>query len=112
MAAARTLKKSIFLNLKPQGTLFLKVDMTRASISLIYITISSTCKEDYIGETGEETKLRKGWCILAMGKPNYQQLRCEEHFRACGNGNFELFPFLKPRCDNKALCKKISFYMG
>ena len=85
---------------------YLKEDMTSESSDWIYVVICSTCNEEYIGKTGEgKTKIcdRVGVYQQHIRQPEYQQLKCEEHFRTCGKGEFQIFSFFKLHSQNKYL---------
>ena len=61
-----------------QITFKLKNRFTCDSFNLIYVVICGTCKEEYIGETGEgKTKLRDRVRVYRqhIRQPQYQQLR-------------------------------------
>ena len=76
----------------------LKNRFTCDSVNVIYIVICSTCKEEYIGETGEgKAKLRDRVRVyrLDIRQPQYQQLKVERHLRVCGNREFQIFPLLQ-----------------
>ena len=65
---------------------------------LIYVIICDTCKEEYIGETGEgKTKLRDRVRVYRqhIWQPQYQQLKVEGHLRVCRNGRVRIFPLLQ-----------------
>ena len=36
-------------------------------------------------------------------KPQYQQLKCKEHFRNCGKEKLKIFPFFKIHSNSKCL---------
>ena len=83
-----------------QITFKLKNHFTCDSFNLIYVIICDTCKEEYIGETGEgKTKLRDRVRVYRqhIRQPHYQQLKVEGHLRVCGNGKFRIFPLLQMR---------------
>ena len=68
------------------------------SCNLIYLAICDTCKEEYIGETGEgKTKLKDKVRVYRqhIRQPHYQQVKVEGHLRVCGNGKFRIFPLLQ-----------------
>ena len=68
------------------------------SFNLIYVLICETCKEEYIGETGEgKTKLRDRVRVYRqhIRQAQYQQLKVEGHLRVCGNGEFRIFALLQ-----------------
>ena len=61
------------------------------------------CKEEYIGETGENKQLLRNRVTVYrqhINHPEYQQLKVEEHLRTCGGGNFHIFPFLQLRSED------------
>ena len=73
----------------------LKNRFTCDSFNLIYVIICDTCKEEYIGETGErKTKPRDRVRVYRqhIRQPHYQDYR---HLRVCGNGKFRIFPLLQ-----------------
>ena len=87
-------------------TFKLKNRFTCHSLNLIYVVICGTCKEEYIGETGEgKTKLRDRVRVYRqhIWQPQYQQLKVEGHLRACGNGEILLFPLLQMHSQDKNL---------
>ena len=72
----------------------------------LYVVIFGTCKEEYIGETGEgKTKLRDRVRVYRqhIRQPQYQQLKVEGHLRVCGNGEFRIFPLLQMRSQDTNL---------
>ena len=76
------------------------------SFNLVYIVISDTCKEEYIGETGEgKTKLKERVRMYRqqMRQSQYEQLKAKEHLKVCGNGEFWIFPLLQIRSQNTHL---------
>lgn len=95
-----------------QKTFILKTEMSCDSANLVYVAICSTCKEEYIGETGVgKTKLRDRVRVYRqhIRQPEYQQLKVEEHLRNCGKGSFKIFPFLQIRSDNLELRKSYEY---
>ena len=83
-----------------QITLKLKNRLTCDSFNLIYVVICDTCKEEYIGETGEgKAKLRDRFRVYHqhIRQPQYKQLKVEGHLRVCGNGEFWIFSLLQMR---------------
>ena len=67
----------------------LKKRFTCDKSNLIYVVICDTCKEEYIGETGEgKTKLRDRVRVYHqhIKQPRLQQLKVEGHLRVCGYG--------------------------
>ena len=78
------LKKVTLTNLKQLESSIYLTYMTCQSSDLIYVVICSSCNEECIGETGEcATKLRDRVRVYRqhIRQPNYQQQKCEEHFR-------------------------------
>ena len=43
-------------------------------------------------------------------QPQYQQIKCEEHFRTCGKGEFKIFPLLKLYLQKKYLREQYEKY--
>ena len=89
-----------------QITFKLKNRFTCDTFNLIYVIICDTCKEEYIGETGEgKTKLRDRVRVYRqhIRQPQYQQLKVEGHLRVCGNGEFRIFSLLKMRSQDTNL---------
>ena len=87
-----------------QITLKLKNRLTCDSFNLIYVVICDTCKEEYIGETGEgKAKLRDRFRVYHqhIRQPQYKQLKVEGHLRVCGNGEFWIFSLLQMRSQAK-----------
>ena len=81
-----------------QITFKLKNCFTCNSFNLVYVVICGTCKEEYIGETGEgKTKLRDrvGVYCQHIWQLQYQQLKVQGHLRVCGNGEIRIFPLLQ-----------------
>ena len=80
--------------------------MTCESANLVYVTICSTCNKEYIGETGEgKTSVRNRVRVYLqhIRQPQYQQLKCEEHFPTCGKGEFKIFPLFNLHSQSKYL---------
>ena len=89
---------------KHTNTLFkIKSPFDCNSSNLIYVIICPNCKEEYIGETGENnTRLRDRVRVYRqhIKDAQYQMNHVEEHLRICGKGDFKIFPLLQIRCDN------------
>ena len=84
----------------------MKNRLTCDSFNLIYVIICGSCKEEYIGETGDgKTKLRDRVRVYRyqIWQPQYQQLKVEGHLRVCGNGEFRIFPLLQKRSQDTNL---------
>ena len=78
--------------------------MTWKSSNLVYMVICFTCNEEYIEGTEEgKTKVQDSVCVYQKYtcQPQYQQLKCEEHFRTCGKVEFKIFRFFKVQSHNK-----------
>ena len=78
--------------------------MTCEISDLVYVVICSTSNEEHIGETGEgKISVRDRVRVYRqhIRQTQYQQLKCEEHFRPCGKGEFKIFPFFKLHSQNK-----------
>ena len=89
-----------------QITFKLKNRFTYDSFNLIYVVICATCKEEYIGETGEgKTKLKDRVRVYRqhIRQPQYQQLKVEGHLRVCGNWEFQTFSLLQMRSQDTSL---------
>ena len=87
--------------------------MTCESRDLIYVVICSTCNEEYIGKTGEgKAKVRDRVPVYRqhIRQHQCQQLKCEEHLRTCGKGEFKIFPFFKLHSHNKYLREQYEKY--
>ena len=83
-----------------QITFKLKICFTCDTCNLIYVTICDTCKEKYIGGTGEERNKLRGRVRVYhqhIRQPHYKQLKVEVHLRVCGNGKFRIFLLLHMR---------------
>ena len=84
----------------------MKNRLTCDSFNHIYVIICGSCKEEYIGETGDgKTKLRDRVRVYRyqIRQPQYQQLKAEGHLRVCGNGEFRIFPLLQKRSQDTNL---------
>ena len=76
------------------------------SFNPIYVAICDTCKEEYIGETGEgKNKLRDRVRVYRQHtrQPRYQELKVEGHLRVCGNEELRTFPLLQMRSQDTNL---------
>ena len=75
-------------------------------LHFIYVAICGTCKEEYLGETGEgKTKLRDWVRVYRqhIQQPQYQKLKVEGDLRVCGNGEFRILPLLQMRLQDTNL---------
>ena len=87
--------------------------MTCDSRNLIYVVICPTCKEEYIGKTGNgDSKLRdRVWIYrLNIRQPEQEKLKVEKHVRTCGKGNFTIFPFLQLHSNDTDLQREYEDY--
>ena len=76
------------------------------SFNLIYVVISGTCIEEYIGETGKgKTKLKDRVRVYRqhIRQPQYQQLKVEGHLTVCGNGEFRILSLLQMHSQDASL---------
>ena len=83
---------------------FLKSDFNCNSSNLIYVIKCPTCKEEYIGETGEgKSKLRDRTRVYRDHIKNVKntKLKVEKHLRECGKGEFTIFPFFQLKQNSK-----------
>ena len=82
--------------------------MTCKSSDSVHQVICSKFHEEYIGETREgKTRVPKRVQVYQqhIRQPQYQQLKCDEHFQTCAYGRFKIFPFFKLHSNNKYLKK-------
>ena len=80
-----------------QITFEFKNSFTCDSFNLTHVVICDKCKEEYVGDKEGKTKLRHGVRVYRqhIRQPQYQQLKAKGHLRLCGNGEFQIFPFLQ-----------------
>ena len=106
--------KGSFHTFKTTGDIFyLEEDMNCKSSDLIYVVICSTWNEEYMGEAGEEKKkARDRYRVYRqhIRQPQYQQLKCEEHFWTCGKGESKIFSLFKLHSQNKYLREQYEKY--
>ena len=89
-----------------QDKFILKSNFDCNSSNLVYVVICSNCKEEYIGETGENAqKLRDRMRVYRqqIREPHNSKLKITDHLRHCSNGEFQVFPFFQLRERNKTL---------
>ena len=97
---AATISWSMIVTLLKTFKLLLnwKIASHAAVLTVGYVVICGTCKDEYIGETGGgKTKLRGRVRAYPqhIRQPQYQQLKVEGHLRVCGSGKFQMFPLLQ-----------------
>ena len=83
-----------------------KITSHATVLTVIYVVICGTCKEEYIEETGErKTKLkdRVREYRQHIRQRQYQHLKAEGHLRVCGSGIFQIFPLLQMRSQDTNL---------
>ena len=99
------IKQNSFHTFKTTGDIFyLKEDLACESSNLVYVVISASCNEEHIRETGQGKTRVRDWfrvCLQHICQPQYQQLKCKEHFRTSGQEEFKIFPFFKQHSQNK-----------
>ena len=71
------------------------------SRNVIYIIVCGGCLEFYVGETGDIIRIRFTVHRQHM-KLNYVDapVKADPHFRCCGHGKYEVFPFFRPKYNN------------
>ena len=81
-----------------QITFKLKNHFACDSFNPIYLAICDTCKEEYIGETGEgKNEIRDRVIVYRqhIRQPRFQQLKVKGHVRVCGNEELRTFSLLQ-----------------
>ena len=104
------LKATSYLFKGVNKVFFLKNNFNCESRNLIYVVICQGCQEEYIGETGCLVKERISVYRQHIRQSKYQQIKVEEHFRVCSSGEFQMFPFLQIKQENKLLRKAYEDY--
>ena len=104
------LKASSYLFKRVNKVFFLKNNFNCDSRNLIYVVICQGCQEEYIHETGCLVKERISVYRQHIRQPQYQQIKVEEHLRFCSSGEFQMFPFLQIKQENKFLRKVYEDY--
>lgn len=91
------------------GTTFrINASMNCKSENLIYCATCPTCKENYIGQTGDHLFDRVRVHKQQIKDPSVRNTPCSEHFDKCGNGQFRIFPFFKIFMDSKVKAFRIA----
>ena len=67
-------------------------------------------KKSILRETGCLVKERISVYRQHIRQPQYQQIKVEEHLRFCSSGEFQMFPFLQIKQENKLLRKAYEDY--
>ena len=104
------LKAFSYLFKRVNKVFFLKNNFNCESRNLIYVVICQGCQEEYIGETGCLVKERISVYRQHIRQPQYEQIKVEEHLRFCSSGEFQMFPFLQIKQENKLLRKAYKDY--
>ena len=99
------LKASSYLFKRVNKVFFLKNNFNCEGRNLNYVCICQGCREEYIGETGCLVKERIGVYRQNISQPQYQQIKVEERLRICSSGEFQIFPLLQIKQENKLLRK-------
>ena len=85
------------MTLKNGKTISTNGDFECSSRNVIYIAICGTCKESYIGETGDKLLTR---CTVHRQQskllPSQAPVQADVHFRICGKDKYIVFPFYRP----------------
>ena len=83
-------------------------NMTCTSRNLIYIIIAGKCKENYIGETGDQINTRFS-VHRNQGKEGTMFVPCQadQHLRICDNNDYRVFPFHRPQRNDFVLRRAI-----
>ena len=89
---------------------FLQNNFNCESRNLIHVIICRECQEEYIGETGCLVKERISVYRQHIRQSQYQQIKVEQHLRFCSGGEFQMFPFLQIKQENKLLTKAYEDY--
>lgn len=85
------------------GTKFrINASMNCKSENLVYCATCPTCKENYIGQTGDHLFDRVRVHKQQIRDPSVRNTPCSKHFDNCGKGHFRIFPFFKIFMDSKA----------
>ena len=102
------LKASSYLFERVNKLFFRENILNCESKDLIYVVICQGCKEEYTGETGCFVKERISEYRQHIRQPQYQQIRMEGRFRLYSSGEFQMFPLLQIKQENKLDTKIIS----
>ena len=78
--------------------------------NLIYIAISSGCKEEYIEQPQTMLKERLNTNRQHIRQPELQQIDVQRHIRTCGGGNFKIMPVFAVWQDNNILRESYETY--
>ena len=105
------LKACSYLFKRVNKVFFLKKNFNCESRNLIYAVICQGSQEEYIGETGCLVKERISVYRQHIRQPQFQQIKVEEHLHFCFSGEFQMFPFLQIKQENKLLRKAYKGYL-
>ena len=78
-----------------------------SSRNVIYVAVCSGCDEYYIGETGD--KLSTRWTTHHQQSklaPSQAPVQADVHFRICGDNQYKVFPFYRPRKNDTYLRRR------
>ena len=101
------LKAFSYLFERVNKVFFLKNNFNCDSRNLTYVVF---CQEEYICETGCLVKERISVYRQHIRQPQYQQIKMEERLCFCSSGEFQMFPFLQIKQENKLLRKAYKDY--
>ena len=104
------LKAPSYLFKRMSKDFFRKNNFNCESRNLIYVVICQGCQEEHISETGCLVKERISVYRHHIRQPQYQQIKVEEHLRFSSSGEFQMFPFLQIKQENKLLRKAYEDY--
>ncbi|XP_071122593.1 uncharacterized protein [Mytilus edulis] len=89
------------ITLKNGQTIIPNADMNCKTVNLIYCIVCSTCKEWYIGQTGNSICQRVRVHRQQIRDPSTRMQDVSEHFETCSSGKFTVYPFYKMNESNK-----------
>ena len=74
------------------------------SRNCLYIAICGGCNEFYVGETGDKLSSRFS-THRNQGKESafLVPVQADQHFRVCGNNEYQVYPFLRPKRNSRVL---------
>ena len=82
--------------------------MTCTSRNVVYIIIAGRCRENYIGETGDQ--INKRFTVHRnQGKEGTMVVPCQadQHLRVCDRNDYKVFPFYRPQRNDFVLRRAI-----
>ena len=92
------------VTLKSGFTVYTNFNFQCKSRNCVYIAICGGCNEFYIGETGDKLSSRFG-THRNQGKQDADlvPVHADHHFRVCGNNEYYVYPFLRPKRNSRVL---------